>query len=445
MKTDNPRTPGWKDSWKGAAGVEPVWDAPTQPRLPAAQAEGVSDKYPLSLRTIFLQALLAWFVVRLALGALTVYAVASTQHAIPTIAQLVDAWHHWDGAWYPMIAINGYWVRAAAGFFPLYPLLIHTGTVIFGSGSAVVIAMLVNNLSSLAAFLGIGLLAAHETRTRGAAWRAIWITAAYPMAFYLVAPYSEGTFLALTIFAVYNARRGSWGWAAACGFLASLTRPTGIVLLAPLAWEFGRQHGWWRREVWTIAWWREAPQRLARLRVAPTLRAALLAVLVIGAVPAAFGCVVVYDAIHYHNAMMYIYAQNTFWHHAQWTVWQSVSAIISNIIHFPRTPRLLFLMAVDISAAVASVAIMLAAIRRLPVAFTLYMAALLYLLLTSPVPSHPEIIASAARYLLVAFPVVLILGRWTTRRPWLLILILCVGFVLQAIFARMFFSGAWIE
>lgn len=468
MRTGHPRAPLWKIPWKRSIAdvkrMQPV-SMLNWPHAVEAQAASEAQAYPhpqaqahpetpvepekssISRRAIFLHALAAWCVVRLALGVITLYVIIAVKHAPLTSAGFLQAWQQWDGTWYVSIGVNGYWVRAAAGFFPLYPMLIHAGTLIFGSGSALLLAMLISNLGSLAAFMGIGLLASHEAKTPGAAWRAIWITAAYPMAFYLVAPYTEGPFLALTVFAVYFARRGSWGWAAACGFFAGLIRPTGIVLMAPLVWEFGRQHGWWRREVWNVKRWREAPQRLARLRGALSVRTALAALLVTGALPLAFACVVAYDAIHYHNPMMYVYAQDAFWHHAQWTVWQSVSAIIGNMLHPPGASYFRVLLVVDISAAVVSIGVTLAAIRRLPVAFTLYMAALLYLLLTSPVPSRPEIIASSARYLLVAFPVVLILGDWTarTRRPWLLVAILSVGFVLQAIFAKMFLSGTWIE
>lgn len=401
-------------------------------------------------RTILAQAAAMWLIVRVMLGLVTTYVVGYVHHAHLSAAVLVRVWEQWDGGWYVSIGANGYQTPAAAGFFPLYPLLIHAGTLVLGRRGALVSAMLVSNLASLAAFGGIGLLAAYEAHAQDAAWRAIRVTAAYPLAFYLVAPYTEGPFLALSVFAIYCARRGSWRWAAACAFCAGLVRPTGIVLELPLVWEFGRQHGWWRREVWDVARWRAASRRWLHRQwlhsgVALRPRATLTALLVIVAVPAAFACVAAYDAARFGDPLLYVHAQDSYWHHAQWTVWHTTAAIISSLLHPPATYYWRMLILVDITAVVVCVVITLAMIRRIPFAFTLYMAGLLYLLVTAPVPSRPEVIPSAARYLLVAFPVVLILGRWTERRPWLEFLILCGGFMLQAMFATMFLSGTWIE
>ena len=69
--------------------------------------------------------------------------------------------------------------------------------------------------------------------------RTLRLVAAYPMAFFLAAAYTEGIFLAFAIFCLYFLRRGFWYGAAICAFCATLTRFTGIVLLLPMIWEYG--------------------------------------------------------------------------------------------------------------------------------------------------------------------------------------------------------------
>jgi hypothetical protein len=204
----------------------------------------------VSWRRVAKQATAMWLATRVAYALFT-YFVVMFQHAGPAAEfapfgphALLASWNHWDGLWYIHIAQAGYWNEQPTAFFPLYPILIKVTTLIFGQ-HWLFAAMLVSNLGSLLAFIGIGLLAAHEDHSEAAAVRAIRVTIAYPLAFFLVAPYTEGLFLGFAALSLYTARRGLWRWAALWAFLAGLTRPTGIVLLPALAWELGRQRGWW--------------------------------------------------------------------------------------------------------------------------------------------------------------------------------------------------------
>ena len=142
-------------------------------------------------------------------------------------------------------------------FFPLYPLLIHLVGMALG-GHYLLSALLISNLGARRVYIGLALLAAHEFGSARTPSYAVTMLAAYPLVFFLAAPYSEGLFIALAAFALYGARTSRWRVAAACAFFAALTRPTGIILLAPLVWEYGRQRGWWAN-------WRNAGSWRARL------------------------------------------------------------------------------------------------------------------------------------------------------------------------------------
>jgi hypothetical protein len=69
------------------------------------------------------------------------------------------------------------------------------------------------------------------------------------------------------------------------------------------------------------------------------------------------------------------------------------------------------------------------------VAYTLYMLALTYLVIASPITlGSPDLLMSAERYMLAAAPMFLLLGRWMGHRPWLDMLLVSGG---------LFLMGGW--
>jgi hypothetical protein len=144
----------------------------------------------------------------------------------------------WDGTWYRAIATDGYEAipMEAVRFFPLYP---HTGRwlavlpVVGVSGALVV----VSNLAALGVGVALRRLVLAEGRSPEMARRAVWFSALLPSAFVFVWAYSESLMVLAAIAAIAAARRSRWGLAAAAGAVAAATRPLGLLLLVPLAWE----------------------------------------------------------------------------------------------------------------------------------------------------------------------------------------------------------------
>src|SRR5687767_8468695 len=71
----------------------------------------------------------------------------------------------------------------------------------------------------------------------------VLLVALFPTGFFLLAPYPEALFLALTVASLYLARQGRWWLAGLAGLLAALTRFQGAFLALPLAYEYLRQRG----------------------------------------------------------------------------------------------------------------------------------------------------------------------------------------------------------
>lgn len=154
----------------------------------------------------------------------------------------------WDSIHYLAIAEHGYAAAGNAPFFPLYPLLIRALGYLLGSDPLAGIA--ISTVSFAVALVLLHRLTELELGHR-AADVTVLLVALAPLSFFFTAVYTESLFLALSIGAVYAARRERWALAATLGGLAAVTRVTGVLLVLPLAVMFlkeyrrpGRRLGW---------------------------------------------------------------------------------------------------------------------------------------------------------------------------------------------------------
>jgi hypothetical protein len=69
----------------------------------------------------------------------------------------------------------------------------------------------------------------------------VWYMLAFPVSFVLSSAYAEPTFLLACVLAVYAARSNRWLLAGIAGAAVALTRPYGVLIVFPLALEYGRQ------------------------------------------------------------------------------------------------------------------------------------------------------------------------------------------------------------
>lgn len=153
----------------------------------------------------------------------------------------LDALERQDAQWFFRIAEDGYRAQdGSAAFFPLYPLLVRTVSVLTG-GSMLAAGIVVSNLSFLAALVVLYALTAREL-SEAHARTAVLLVAVFPTSFFFLAPYSESTFLLLSVTAFWCARRNRWALAALAAALAAMTRSIGVVLAPALLVEAFQQH-----------------------------------------------------------------------------------------------------------------------------------------------------------------------------------------------------------
>lgn len=152
----------------------------------------------------------------------------------------------WDAAWYLDIASKGYSffdrVQSNLNFYPLYPLAIAVLAFSFGDLlpriSLFQLSGIVVSFVSLFAsvWLLIDLMSKEEGRPSGV--RAVWYLLTFPTAFFLITVYSESLYLFLSVSCFWLMKREKWIFAGLTGGLAALTRPVGIVLIIPIVVEY---------------------------------------------------------------------------------------------------------------------------------------------------------------------------------------------------------------
>lgn len=217
-------------------------------RRATAVAKGVwrSPAWRAALPPLVASRLATYLVGFLAIGALGLGADSARYSFFDN--PFLNMLSRWDANWYTGIATEGYnWngnprIENSVVFFPAYPMLIRAGIWLTGAHPAFV-GFAVSLLAFAWALAYVYRLARDHFRLDAPA-AAVSMTAWYPFAVFFGAIYTESLFLLALTGAFYHAgRRERWPTAAwAC--LAALTKPSGFVIVAPLAVLFGLQ--WWR-------------------------------------------------------------------------------------------------------------------------------------------------------------------------------------------------------
>ena len=319
----------------------------------------------------------------------------------------------WDGDHYSRIATRGYptpstspggdGVDGVWAFYPLYPTLVRALTALtpLGTSSA---GTLLSLASAAAAMVVLSRMSAAFGGGRAAALTTVALVSTAMAAPVLQMVYSEGLALLLLVTAFDLLIRRRYGLLLPVMVLLSLTRP----LLAPFAVI---------TSVHAISLWREGAPRAVRARAWGT---SAVSVLLVGLWP-------VIAAIANRSPTAYLSAMATF--------------------ELPGRPRSWFHFAVEagvpgVSCFVAILVLLLwIALRALPVGCALELRAWTALypayLLLATFPS-----GSIVRYLLLAFPMALVvLGRGTRTPTALLVTLPVVGAALGVLWVFSFVGG----
>jgi hypothetical protein len=166
----------------------------------------------------------------------------------------MNLWSHWDGEHYVTLASGGYLNapdNVSPAFFPLYPLLVRSFAELAGGPISREALSVWGPLLSIL-FLPFALYFVYQIALDGwgdrVARGTVLALALFPTTFFLNAAYTESLFLALSAGSLWALRvRKNLLLACVLAGLASATRNVGIFLMVPLAYEWIKtmdQYGW---------------------------------------------------------------------------------------------------------------------------------------------------------------------------------------------------------
>jgi hypothetical protein len=161
----------------------------------------------------------------------------------PVLTGLRDHLVAWDAISYLSIAAHGYpaHLNYLDAYLPGFPLVVRAVTVV--TRDDVWASWLANAVAETVALWYLTRLVLAE-RDRSAATFSVWLLALAPTALFLIAPFSESTFIASAAASLYYARAGNSRKAIIAAAFACAFRLTGLALIPALAVEQLRRTGW---------------------------------------------------------------------------------------------------------------------------------------------------------------------------------------------------------
>ena len=329
----------------------------------------------------------------------------------------LQSWNQFDAKYFVGIARYGYGGYNdytgyspqhpyAVAFFPLYPLLIRGTGMLFGGSYAAdyIGSLLVANLCFFFALIFIYCLVRNDFDS-SVARRSLFFLAFNPFAVFFFLGYSESLFLLLCVATLFLLRRGNaldWWLAGLCGAGAILTRGSGIVLLLVFSITFLQRFGsilraWFGRKlsIFKEGYWREM----------------LNVLLPMSLIPLALACYMFYLWSHWHDPLLFSHGEEHLWGRRLTLPWIGSTMAVYDLL-FTTTGRDARNLT-DLIFTIGPLAIIILGWKRLPLNYIVFSLAIAVFSLTYPWPGHA--LASAPRFLLVMFPVGVMLALWSKR------------------------------
>jgi Mannosyltransferase (PIG-V) len=437
----------------------PVEPDPRVGRLRSARlALGIGGRAARSIseerRNALADAWLGWWTSRLAVFLASMYGVLTLGFQRPggalhrgtpfghLGALLLGPAQRWDGGFYVQIAVYGYHRAVLQAFFPLFPIATAGANLVVG---APLLAAVIVSLAALAVALYLLDRLVTLELGREHARTAVLVLAFFPTSLFFSMAYPEALLLALTLGATYAARIGRWWLAGLLGALASATHDSGVLVLIPVAllYLYGPRGDRDEEDVPPGPRWRP------RHRV----RADFLSVLL---VPLGLLAFLAWMGVEHGDLLRPLHLNETIWHR-HFELLGGLTGIFGAVSHSLHTiasvrPSGLFATndlaareagsnLVDFAIGALALTAMVGVFRRLPLAYGVYTAVSLVLLLSAPKPLEP--LVSLPRYVLPLFPIPMVIALWLDRRGRTAVWLGCSGAALGAL-AMKFAVGGWV-
>jgi hypothetical protein len=320
--------------------------------------------------------------------------IASKQcmHITSNMSCFLLSWWHWDTLHYVEIAHDGYTMLSNTVYFPLFPLLMRSvGFLLGGSTIADYAAgLIIANSCFYGVLVLLYLLVSKDFGHVIAKYALIYLAFA-PYALFFFIAYTESLFLLLTLAVFLLLHRGKtldWWLAGLCGFLGTLTRPTGIILIVPFMVLFIQRFG-------------------IRIRGWCALNALLATALI----PAGLLTYMLYLWMTKGNPLVFTAQEGLIWHHYTSFPWVGTFNAIQEIV---RQGPYYVADTSDVLLTLIPIIALIVGWKLLPLDYSLFSLMMMLFVLCEPRQQEP--LLSVPRYLLVAFPIFILLALWSQNR-----------------------------
>lgn len=324
----------------------------------------------------------------------------------------------WDGQWFIKISEQGYPknpddLGALASYvdYPLFPLLMRSSTTIFGSPFMAGIA--VNFiLSVLAAVLIYKVVRLNHPEN--ISHKSVWYFLINPAAIFFLAIYSESLFLCLSLTTIYLAKSKHYLLAGMFGFLSTLTRSVGLLLLIPLFYEYSQKF------------------------IHATKKTQISIIISFMLIPLSYFIFMKYSELHSGVPNTYSVAQKYFGRSGPsiQNVIFYLYFVFTNFFSFPvhgiRASQL------DVFFMITFLIITFMARRKISSSYVLFNLAFILFTLSSGTST------AVIRYLTVAFPIYLAIAYFTDHKPLIHQSLTIIFLLLQSLFALMYTHWYWV-
>ncbi len=341
------------------------------------------------------------------------------------------SWDFWDVGVFVDIAHGGYAHRPPnqdnlSAFFPLWPLFMHILGGIF-SNSFIFLFFTGFILTNVCFYFGLVLLyyLAHTQFGPTVARDTLFFLAMGPYALFFFIGYSESLFLLVSLamfFFLYRGRCLDWWLAGLCGFLAALTRPTGIVLIIPFLVMLVQRFWPYRTSLHTH--WRSLFNAALPLLLIPFgLFLYMLYLYIIMGDPLAFSH---WEAVTWGRHLTF--------------PWMGIINDLNYL--FMLTQNFTYNL-MDLLFTLIPLIALLIGWKYLPLHYNLFALATMLFSLSSPRDDFPRPLSSSPRFMLVIFPVFIIFALWG-QHPRIRSILMPLSVALFTINALLFLTHGWV-
>ncbi|MBD3378338.1 hypothetical protein GF406_25140 [candidate division KSB1 bacterium] len=300
----------------------------------------------------------------------------------PSQEKFLRIWEKWDSIHYLSIMENGYsYFKPAAmntAFFPLYPIAGYTLNLIIQNRTLAL--LLVSNLTFLFALFFIYKLVRLD-ETQDTTRRTIFYLSIFPFSLFFAGAYTESLFLLNLAATIYYIRTAQFGKATLFGFLLTATRLVGSAALIAVFIEYQS----YRQEINSKKNWQ---------------------ILLFGIMGLGLVFYMLYTYLSFGNFFSIFESSQNGWNRQLSWPWESLFSTLGRMQKGSAFPIFPF----NLVLSFISIALCIVTFKKLRISYA-WLSTLLLL-----IPLSSGTLKSFPRYMIVIFPLFILLGRWGQNR-----------------------------